>query len=305
MKFKKIVIFGGSGMVGKNLINKLDKNYNLFYPTRSQVNLFERKKVYNYLKKVKPDLVINCAAKVEGIKSNYNNNLTFYKHNLLIGLNMVLCSEELKIKNFLNLGSSCLYPTNSGREIGEDKILSGPLEVTNEGYALAKVSILKLCQYINKKKNYNYKTLMPCNLYGLHDKFDPIKSHLVPAAIIKIHLAKLKNKKYVEIWGSGKQRREFMYIEDFVNIIENCIKKFSHMPSILNIGLGKDYTINQYYKTIKKIIGYKGRFKYNLNFPSGVHQKLLDIRKMKKMNLKIKTSLSEGIKKTYNFYLNI
>jgi len=182
-------------------------------------------------------------------------------------------------------------------------LLSGPLEPTNEGYAISKILSTKLCEFISKSfPEFNYKTIIPCNLFGKYDKFDSIKSHLIPAAIMKIHNAKIHNKS-VEIWGSGDARREFMYAEDFSNLIFYAIENFSEMPNVMNVGMGIDYTINDYYIAIANEIGFNGKFIHDLSKPEGMKRKIVDNYMLSKFGWKPSFSLNEGIKETYSYYL--
>ena len=211
---QKILVTGGSGMVGKNLIEFLQtsSDYQIFSPTRKEFDLLNQNQVNLYLQNLSPDIVIHCAGLVGGIQANINKPYSFLYENIMMGANIINASSNNNIRKLINLGSSCMYPKDCNK-IKEDSILSGKLEPTNEGYALAKISVGKLCQFIKKEKKLNYKTLIPCNLYGKWDNFDSEKSHMIPAAIKKIHNAKL-NKSVPVIWGDGMSRREFMYVED-------------------------------------------------------------------------------------------
>ena len=221
-----------------------------------------------------------------------------------MGVNLVRAAKEIGIKQFLNLSSSCSYPCNAHNPLREDIVFEGKMEPTNEGYAIAKASILKMCEYVNSQfSGYSYKTLIPCNLYGRWDKFGEKKSHMVPAIIKKIHNAKINNIKNIDIWGSGNVKREFMYAADLANLIELAIQNFEKLPDKMNVGLGYDYTVNEYYKTIAQIIGYEGDFSHDLTKPEGMTQKLLDISKQTQFGFQPKFSLEEGVKLTYEFYL--
>lgn len=302
----KILISGGSGMVGKNLIELLSLNndIDILSPSSKELNLLEFKNTLNYLENNRPDLVIHCAGRVGGIQANIKNPVNFLVDNLDMGRNLVMASKKSNIKKFLNLGSSCMYPRSAKNPLNEELILQGELEPTNEGYALAKITIARLCEYINKEdESFLYKTIIPCNLYGKFDKFDPQNSHMIPAVIRKIHEAKLTGSKDVDIWGDGEARREFMIATDLSDFIIYAIQNFKSLPTYLNVGLGRDYTINEYYKAIAEVIGWQGEFVHDLSKPVGMKQKVVDIERLNNFGWKSKTSLHEGIKLTYKYFL--
>ena len=304
--FKKIYITGGSGLVGRNLReNEIIAQSTIIAPTHKSLDLLDYNRVYNFIKKEKPDLIIHTAGQVGGIAANMADPYGFFSSNAVMGINLVRAAKELGIKNFLNLSSSCFYPCGAKNPLKEDVILTGSFEKTNEGYALAKASVLKMCEYISEQfQGYNYKTLIPCNLYGRYDKFSPKESHLVPAIIRKIADAKKLGLKTIEIWGDGESRREFMYAGDFAQMIPKILEKFDIIPNVMNIGLGYDYTINEYYETVANVIGYKVEFTHDLTKPSGMKQKLLDISFQKRIGINNSFSLEEGIQKTYEYYEN-
>ena len=302
----KILITGGSGMVGKNIVELLKKKgFNVLHPTSHKLNLLDKGAFKNYILKTNPEMIIHCTGKVGGIAANIKNPVNFLYENTQLSLNILISSYEAGIKNLINLSSSCMYPKNIKNPLSENSILSGVLEPTNEGYALAKLTSTKLCEYINKEnKDFKYKTIIPCNLYGRYDKFDSNNSHMIPAVIKKIHEAKIKNLNIIDIWGDGQVRREFMYVEDLADFIYYAIQKFELLPQNMNVGLGHDLTIDEYYKKIAEVIGYNGEFNHDLSKPIGMKKKLLNNRKQIKFGWKYKTSLLEGIQKTYDFCLN-
>ena len=303
-KISKILITGSNGMVGRNIVEfEKSINYTLLTPNSSELNLLDRKSVDDYIKQYNPDIVIHCAGIVGGIQANMANPVKFLVDNTQMGLNIIMVSQEAGIKRFINMSSSCMYPREAINPLGEELILKGELEPTNEGYALAKITATRLCEYINREdEEYQYKTVIPCNLYGKYDKFDPKHSHMLPAVIKKIHEAKEANEDS-DIWGSGEARREFMYAEDLADLIYYALENFEKMPQNINVGLGHDYTINEYYEAIAKIIGFKGKFIHDLTKPIGMKQKLIDDSKLKEFGWSYKTSLEDGIKKIYEYYL--
>ena len=303
---KKILITGGSGMVGRNFLeHQSASEYEIFFPSSTELNLIDYEEVQKYLKKANPDIVIHAAGKVGGIQDNIQNPIEFLDINNCIGRNIIMASYNQGIKNFINLASTCMYPKNAKNPLKEELILTGTLEPTNEGYALAKIMATRLCQYIqNNNNSFNYKTIIPCNLFGRFDKFDPKSAHLVPAIINKIHHAKEQNMKAIEIWGDGNSRREFMYTEDLVDAIYKALKNIDSLPQLMNCGLGKDFSITDYYEIVAKVIGWQGSFNYDLAKPAGMKQKLCDISLQNKWGWRPKTSLMNGVSKTYKYYLD-
>lgn len=302
----KILITGSKGMVGSNVAEVLgsDNNFSLLLPTHSELDLFDVQNLEKYLINNKPDLIIHAAGRVGGIQANMQDPLKFFIENLDMGKNIVSVAYKLGIRNFINLGSSCMYPRGYETPLNEELVLKGELEPTNEGYALAKVAIAKYCEYITKMNaGYNYITFIPCNLYGKGDKFDSLNSHMIPNVIRKLHEAKTTNINSVDIWGSGKARREFMYVEDLANVIHKAIYMMDDLPTYMNVGLGYDLSITEYYYAIAQIIGYKGEFVYDLTKPEGMQRKLVDVSLQKSMGLYFETPLEEGLEKTYSYFL--
>ncbi len=300
----KILLTGSNGLVGKNILDNLkSKQYDFLAPSSSELNLLNHQKVNKYLKNNKPDLIIHAAGLVGGIEANIKNPTEFLLSNTNIGLNLINSALENNITNFLNLGSSCIYPKDAKNPLKEDSILNGKLEPTNEGYALAKIVTLKLCEYISlTESNKLYKTVIPCNLYGKFDNFDPKSSHMIPAVIRKIYKAHINKEDSIEIWGDGKSRREFMPASSFADFIFYAIENFIKMPQNLNVGLGFDFSILDYYKEIASVIGYKGNFVHDMSKPTGMKQKLVDIQKLSKFGWENKISLKDGLTEAYDFY---
>ncbi|WVH09090.1 MAG: GDP-L-fucose synthetase [Fluviibacter phosphoraccumulans EoVTN8] len=303
---KKILLTGGSGMVGRNFLeHKKSKNYEILYPSSNQLDLLDNNGVYEYLNQEMPDLVIHCAGKVGGIQANVLDPVGFFSENLIIGTNLISNSYKLGIKKLINLGSSCMYPRVANNPLKESYILSGMLEPTNEGYALAKAAVAKYCEYIsNSDKSFKYRNLIPCNIYGKYDKFDGINSHLIPAIIAKVHSAMEKCSRSVEVWGDGSARREFMYAEDLADAMYCCIEQIDLLGNYTNIGNGYDLSVNDYYKSVIKVMGYKGDLTYDLSKPVGMVQKVVDISNIKKIGWSPAWSLDEGIRESYKYYLN-
>ena len=304
MTNSKVFLTGGSGLVGKNILeHSAAGKYEFFAPASSELNLFNFEAVKAYIAKIKPDFVIHAAGRVGGIQANMAYPVEFLLENLDMGRNVVWAARQCGVKKLINLGSSCMYPCNAPAPLKEEMILQGEFEPTNEGYGLAKVAVYKLAAYISKQyPEFSYKTLIPCNLYGRWDKFAPEHSHMIPAVIRKLHLAKVKGEKSVEIWGDGKVRREFMYAGDLADCIHKALTDFETMPELMNVGIGDDHSINDYYRAVAEVVGYKGVFNHDLTKPVGMVRKLVDISRMKAWGWKPATSLRDGIAASYEFF---
>lgn len=300
----KILLTGGNGMVGKNILEHPDAlKHTIIAPSSLELNLLDYSAVNLYLKKHQPDFIIHTAGLVGGIQANIARPVDFLVFNLDMGRNIIMAAKENGIKRLMNMASSCMYPREAENPLQEELILKGELEPTNESYALAKIVATRLCEYVVKENTeFQYKTVIPCNLYGKYDKFSPEHSHMVPAVIKKIYEAKLNNATEIDIWGDGLTRREFMYAQDLADFVFYAIDKFGEMPQNINVGLGFDYSINQYYQCIANTIGYEGKFVHDLSKPIGMQQKLIDDTKLKKFGWQHKTTLEEGIQKTIEYF---
>src|SRR3990167_3332248 len=302
----KILITGSNGMVGRSLIKKLEQSSDikLLVPTRHDLNLLNQEAVNNYFIIHQPEMIIHLAARVGGIQANILNPVEFLTENVLMNTFVIASALAQKIPRLLFLGSSCMYP--KGREmLHESDMLTGLLEPTNEGYALAKISGASLCKYINQQYGLSYKTIVPCNLYGPYDNFNPIRSHLIPAMIRKLHNGKQQNINEVSIWGNGAVRREFMFVDDLSEFILLAIKQIDNMPQQVNVGLGYDYTINEYYQIAAKIIHFQGKLVHDLDKPSGMQRKLLNVDLAKTLGWQANFSIEVGLQKTYDYFLSL
>nr|WP_315125068.1 GDP-L-fucose synthase [uncultured Capnocytophaga sp.] len=300
----KIFLTGGTGMVGSNIREHYkSNNYTIIAPTSKEVDLTNYQQVSNFIAQEKPDIIIHSAGLVGGIQANIKNPVNFLVKNLQMGMNIILAAQQNQVMKLLNLASSCMYPRDMEVGLTEEMILKGELEPTNEGYAIAKVVATRLCEYMNREDSQcQYKTAIPCNLYGKYDKFDPKHSHMVPAVIRKIYEAKQNKAHEVEIWGDGLSRREFMYAGDLADFVYYALDHFDKMPQNINVGLGTDYTINHYYLTIAKIIGYEGKFVHDLSKPVGMKKKMIDNTLLTAFGWKPKTTLEEGIEQTLIYF---
>ena len=303
-KYSKIFLAGHTGLVGSAILRKLnDLGFKkIFYQTSKQLDLRDQRKTWNYIAKIKPDAVILAAAKVGGIKANNTFKADFIYDNLSIQNNVINSSFNNNVKNLIFLGSSCVYPKNSKIPIKEKYLLSNYLEKTNEPYAIAKIAGISLCESYNFQFGLNYKSLMPCNAYGVNDNYDDDNSHFFPALIKKIINAIRNNDQSIKIWGSGKPLREIIFSDD---IAEACIfflnKRTKH--SVINVGSGNEKSIIDYAKFIMKHLGVNLKITYQSSNLDGTYRKLLDSSLAKKYGWKAKTSLDTGLSITINDYL--
>lgn len=305
MKKIRILLTGGSGMVGRNLLeHSCIDDFEVLAPPSSELNLLDFKAVQDYVERNQPNVIIHAAGKVGGIQANIREPVKFLLDNLDMGRNIVWAARTAGVKSLINLGSSCMYPRNHSEPLSEDMVLTGELEPTNEGYALAKITTARLCEYITREDaSFHYKTLVPCNIFGRFDKFEPAHSHLLPAIIHKIHLAKTNDDPTVEIWGDGNARREFMYGGDLADAIMQAVDKFDSLPLNMNIGQGHDHSINEYYHVAAAVMDYKGQFIHDMTKPVGMARKLVSIERQSQWGWKPRHTLQEGIEKTYSYYL--
>ena len=290
--------------MGQNIrAHHLAKDWEILAPTSAELDLTEPKAVRAYIKMHKPDMVVHAAGRVGGIQANMAHPVDFLDVNNIIGRNVIMGAWSAGVRDLINLGSTCMYPAAAPNPLSEDMILTGPLELTNEGYALAKIMAMRLCDYINREDpRARFKTLIPCNLFGPHDKFDPKHSHILPAIMHKVHQAKTQGTPNVEIWGDGTARREFMYAPDLADAVLRAANDITTCPEVTNIGLGHDFTINEYYKEVADVIGWTGKFTHDLKRPVGMKQKLCDTSRAIEWGWRAPTSLRTGIEKTYEFY---
>lgn len=293
---KKVLISGQEGMVGSAVLRLLNKSkkFIILSCKRKELDFTNQKQVYNWFKKKRPEIVINCAGRVGGILDNSTYQSDYLYINSLIGLNIINTSLNFNVKTLINLGSACIYPKTNKQPIKEEYLLSSELEKTNEGYALAKISTLKYCEYIRDKYKKNFISLQPANLYGEGDNFNLKSSHVIPALVKKFFIAKKYNKKKVEIWGSGKAKREFLNVDDLAKAVEFCIKNKINYP-YLNIGSGEQISIRKLSFLIKDIVDYRGKIFFNKKYPEGVKLRKLDSKKINSLGWSSKISLKNGL----------
>ena len=299
-----ILVTGGTGMVGHNVCDlAAARGHDVVAPHHSEVDLLDADAVLAFLRKVRPAVVVHAAGRVGGIEANMREPVRFLTENWDMGRNVVIGSREAGVQRLINLGSSCMYPKDSPGTLSEEDILSGPLEPTNEAYAIAKSAVQRLCDYVSREAPaYRYRTLIPCNLYGRYDSFDPRRSHLAAAVIHKLHRAKAEGRDTVDIWGDGTARREFLYAGDLADAILVAIDRFDSLPSVMNVGAGIDHTVNQYYEVAAEVVGFTGRFVHDLSKPVGMKRKLMDVSRASAWGWAARTPLKEGLAQAYAFY---
>ncbi|MBK7379621.1 MAG: GDP-L-fucose synthase [Ignavibacteriales bacterium] len=310
-KKKKIYIAGHRGMVGSAVMRNLTQNKyeNILVKTSAELDLKKQNEVQKFFQNENPQVVIIAAAKVGGIHANNTFRAEFLYDNLIIEANLIHSAYQNKVEKLIFLGSSCIYPKLAPQPLKEESLLSGYLEITNEPYAIAKIAGIKLCESYYKQYGCNFFSAMPTNLYGPNDNFDLQTSHVLPALIRKFHEAKSNASKTVTMWGSGKPKREFLYVEDLAEainfLLENINAKdlYENEISQINVGTGEDLTISELADLIAEVVGFNGEIVHDSSKPDGTPRKLMDVSRINKLGWKAKTKLKDGITQTYNWYL--
>ena len=310
----KIYIAGHRGLVGSAVLRNLESKgfNNLLTKSHKDLDLTNQTKVKNFFDKEKPDYVILAAAKVGGIYANNTYPADFIYQNTMIETNIIHSAYENKVKRLLFLGSTCIYPKEIKQPMQEDALLSNKLEPTNEPYALSKILGIKLCESYNRQHGTDFRSVMPTNLYGINDNFDPENSHVIPGLMQRFHNAKINNDNEVMVWGTGNAMREFLFVDDmaeaslFVLGIDKEIYDENTLPMIshINVGSGKDITIKELAEIMKEVVGFEGKITFDNTKPDGSPRKLIDVSRLSKMGWKNSTSLREGLELTYNWYKN-
>ena len=304
-KDSKIYIAGHNGMVGSAIKKKLENGgyTNLIFRTSSELNLEDQKATEEFFLRERPEYVFDAAAKVGGIHANSTYRAEFIYKNLQIQNNLIHSAWKFDAKKLLFLASNCVYPRNCQQPIKESYLLSGYLEPTNQPFAIAKIAGIEMCQSYNQQYGTNFISVVAANSYGINDKYDLLNSHLIPALILKFHEAKVNNKEEVVIWGTGKPRREAMYVDD---LADACIFLMQNYDSqeIINVGTGEDRTIEEIAKLIKKEVEFNGRIVLDTTKSDGMSRKILDVNKINSLGWKAKTDLEEGIRLTYDWFVN-
>ena len=302
---ERIFVSGHRGMVGSALVRALRKKeseFDLILATRDQLDLLDQSSVRNFLEEEKPDVVINGAAKVGGIHANDTYPAEFIHQNLLVNTNLIHSAWEIGVKRFLNLGSSCIYPCASKQPIKEEYLLTGPLEKTNEAYALAKIAGLEMCRHYRNQYGVLFHSVMPTNLYGPGDNYHAENSHVLPAMIRRFHEAKEAKADEVLIWGTGKPRRELMYVDDLAKGVLFLLKQ-EDPPDWVNLGTGVDHSIIEIAGLVKQALGFNGKIVHDLSRPDGMPLKRLDVSLATALGWSAETQLENGIKLAYEDFL--
>ena len=302
-KNDKIFVAGHRGLVGSAIVRSLERQgyTNIIKRTHKELDLMNQAAVYKFIEEEKPDVVVLAAAKVGGINANSLYPASFAYENMQIQCNVINAAHENNVKKLLFLGSSCIYPRLAPQPITEDALLTGPLEPTNEGYAIAKISGLKMCQYYKKQYGDDFISCMPTNLYGPYDNYDLSGSHVMPAMIRKFHDAKVNNVPSVELWGTGTPLREFLYVDDMADACVFLLENYSGEQHV-NIGTGKEVTIKYLAELVKKTVGYEGEIVWNKDMPDGMPRKLCDVTKLHDLGFTHKVELEEGVKLAYDWF---
>jgi len=303
-KESTIYVAGHNGMVGSAICRKLENEgySNIVFRTSKELDLRDQYAVNDFFESQKPEYVFLAAAKVGGIMANSTYKADFIYDNLMMQNNIIHASHKNQVNKLLFLGSSCIYPKEAKQPIQESYLLTGALEPTNEPYAIAKIAGLKLCEFYKEQYGDNFFSIMPTNLYGPNDNYDLQNSHVLPALIRKFHEAKINGAPSVELWGSGMPKREFLYVEDLAEACVFLMNEYNG-STLLNVGTGKDLSILELADKIKKITNFKGEVIWDKSKPDGTPRKLLDVSKVNSLGWEAKTSLDQGIKKTYDWYI--
>jgi GDP-L-fucose synthase len=301
----KIYVAGHSGLVGSAIVRNIETGFSHSWigATREQLDLFDRKKVFDYVSAEKPDAVVIAAARVGGISANDTYPVEFLTENLQIEMSLLDACHAADIPRVLFLGSSCIYPRLAPQPIKEEYLLTGELEPTNEAYALSKIAGIKLVQSYRRQYSRKWISAMPTNLYGIGDNFHPENSHVLPAMIRRFHEAKEAGSKSVTLWGSGTPRREFLHVDDLAAACVFLLENFDG-DTPLNVGCGEDITIKELAETVARVVGFKGALEWDLSKPDGTPQKLLDTSKINQLGWTPVIKLEDGIRDTYNWYLD-
>jgi GDP-L-fucose synthase len=300
----KVFLTGGRGMLGQHVKRELELiGHKVIAPKSSELDLRDIKATSDFIESAAPDAVVHSAAVVGGIQANIDGGGRFLTENLEIDHSIIFSSRNLKIANFIYIGSSCMYPANRMEPLRISDLLTGPLESTNASYALAKISGAKAVEAFDSTQNLNWKTFIASNLYGPGDHFEPVRSHLLAAIISKVQIAKDLGSRQVEMWGDGKVRREFTYVIDFAKWIASSVSTLDKFPSLMNVGCGIDYTVQEFYEIVMRELNFEGEIVANLSKPNGNLRKLMDSSIAKSLGWYPSTTINAGVRETHNWLL--
>jgi GDP-L-fucose synthase len=296
---KRVLVTGHTGMAGSAIVRRLrQEGCDLLLPARAELDLVRQDQTERYLSAARPEVVIMAAGRVGGILANERYPASFLAENLAMALNCIHVSHTVGVQKLLYLGSSCIYPKFAKQPMAEDQLLTGPLEPTNEAYAIAKIAGIKLCEAYRRQYGRNFISVMPTNLFGPGDNYHPEHSHVAAALIRRFHEAKINNASAVAVWGTGTPRREFLYVDDFADACLFVLKNYSDQQ-FLNIGVGKEITIAEFARTVCEVVGFQGKIEFDPSKPDGMPLKRLDVARLSAMGWKAKTSLREGLRRAY------
>ncbi len=300
----KILVTGGAGMVGSNLrAHARAVEHEILAPPRAELDLTDGVATANYVAHHAPDLIVHCAAIVGGIQANIEAPGRFLADNLAIGLGVIRAAHQAGTRRLINLGTSCMYPMGVDVPLAPACLFSGPVEPTSEGYGVAKLAAWKLTETLGRAATDRiWRTIIPPNLYGEYDHFSPVRSHLVPAVILKLSAAMAAGVDEVAIWGDGAARREFMFVADLADFLWLYHDRLEELPETMNVGVGVDHSVNDYYRLVGEVLGYRGRFNHDLSRPAGIPHKLLDVKAQEALGWAPTTPLREGIAATARFF---
>ncbi|MBU3924003.1 MAG: GDP-L-fucose synthase [Nanoarchaeota archaeon] len=303
-KDAKIYVAGHNGLLGSAIKRRLERDgfSNIICRSSSELDLRNQSVVEDFFRRERPEYVFDAAAKVGGIQANMNFGADFIYDNLQIQTNLIHFSYKYGVKKFVFFGTNCMYPKDYEQPMKEEDMLSGAFEPTNEPYAVAKVAGFKMCQAYRKQYGCDFISIVPASLYGPYDNFDAASCHLIPALIRKFHDGKVEGKEFVELWGTGKPRREFLFIDDVADAVMFLVENYKS-GELINVGYGEDYSILEIANIVKEVVGFKGEIRHDLSKPDGMMRKFLDSGKMKGMGWEAKTNLRDGVRKTYEYFL--
>lgn len=303
LKGKTVYVAGHRGMVGSALVRRLaQEDVKLITTSRSEVDLCNQAAVFNWFARTRPQVIFLAAAKVGGIVANNTLRAEFIYDNIAIAANVIHAAHQNGAEKLMFLGSSCIYPKLAAQPLREDSILTGPLEPTNEPYAIAKIAGIKMAEAYRSQYGSDFISVMPTNLYGPGDNYHPEYSHVVAALIRRFHEAKLSDARDVAVWGTGTPRREFLYVDDMADACVHLMKTYSS-AELINIGTGEDITIAEFARVVAEVVGYSGQIRFDTSRPDGTPRKLLDISRLAELGWRARTSLEDGIRRAYAAYL--
>ena len=306
-KAASILVTGGRGMVGRSLLERLRRSgfETILAPSSKRVDLRDQSATHKFFAQSSIDYVFHLAGHIGGIGASVSYPVEFLYENIMIATHVIHAARIARVSKLIFLGSSCVYPRNCRQPMREDDVLTGAFEPTNEGYAIAKIAAMKLCEYSNQQYGTNFLNLMPCNLYGYGDHFEPAKSHVVSSLIYKFHKAKEEKAPSVEVWGTGTTRRELLFVEDIVDAMMHFMQSVEakDVSPFVNIGLGADISVRDLAYTIKNIVGYSGEIVFNATKPDGMPRKLMDVSRAARLGWTAKVGIEEGLRRTYAWYL--